>query len=1187
MNARGLAEDDLRQIMDKMLDLKYDAVCLTETWHYRKGPTTLLDHRNNEFTFICYGEHQPTGCTRQRPRQGGVGIILSPFASLHWDGMQRGFGDRIVAARLCFPNKINITIACAYAPHTGYHANIHHNYKNDLAELESCTSFHDHLFVLSDANANIGTDQRRHFPKAMGAHGSKKSNPAGIALLQTMDILGWTVANSQFKKKTKHFETHFSHLHQKWLHLDYLLTRQRDRRLIEDVSATTQWLSTDHKALRCKIRLKKLQPTSSQRFDPKPKINIALLRNDAIAARFTQAFADALRLQPDSSSNYEKLVAANKAASEILRQRTRQRPPWFITHERVMLKAIAKRDHAQQIYNDNPCTSTARARNNARQNVKRVTQKCKESEIVSITSEGNNANPDPWGMAKKLAKAFKQPTKTRIPLMKQPDGSISKTMEESADALKGHFDGVFASNTATDTDAIEELHQYDIDHSLADTPSAKEIQQHIAKMKAGKAPGSDGLTADALKIMMLNPAAKALIIGMIQIFWRTLDVPSEWLQSILRIIPKSGDLSSVKRWRPLCLLQVCSKIVGSIVAARLDKLASKNGTEKQCGFRKGVGTQDGIFNVKQVISKRRELGLDTYSFLLDLVGAFDGVEREMAWLILAKFGAPPHIIELIKALYDGSSLSLNVEGFKVLILSISGMKQGDQLASIIFKIVIQAALSTLHFPPATTPLLFRGRFDGILASRDTDHYDNIANSYWPGAEDIDNDNFLTEDHHVNHVYEFVNQLGLYADDICALFASLADLTAAVNVVNKCLLRFSLRMHYNAVGSTGKSKSVCMWFRTANVENPRELPLPPPIHINSVTIGNTTYPDGEVTFVHKQKYLGTWLTTDGNDNYDVEQRISAAAGIFATNAYILRCKHVTKKTKKLVFLACVVYTLIYGSENHCATSSNIAKMTSFYNNCVRSMLEVSKWRQWKMRATTADLNAMLGVEHLRYYIDQRALRWLGHIQRMKPERLPKRLMYSYIPGVRRPAGGQTKTFNRRMTKMLIDMATTLPPALASPMHKEQDAASDAAASAAAETARLITANNNRDNAATALERELAAAPTAEAALALAPPLPGWTAIYDKRRRTVLYSQGLRSNVRHAMMLYCDAATLQRTATAAAPPLPPAHHPNNPAWRANSTATKTAWMQCSTWTDVANDRNLWKTTVDAYLGSKTYT
>ena len=45
----------------------------------------------------------------------------------------------------------------------------------------------------------------------------------------------------------------------------------------------------------------------------------------------------------------------------------------------------------------------------------------------------------------------------------------------------------------------------------------------------------------------------------------------------------------------------------------------------------------------------------------------------------------------------------------------------------------------------------------------------------------------------------------------------------------------------------------------------------------------------------------------------------------------------------------------------------------------------------------------------------------------------------------------------------------------------------------------------------------------------------------------------------------------------------HYHNNPAWRANTAATRTAWMQCSTWTDVANDRNLWNTTVDAYLGS----
>jgi len=39
-----------------------------------------------------------------------------------------------------------------------------------------------------------------------------------------------------------------------------------------------------------------------------------------------------------------------------------------------------------------------------------------------------------------------------------------------------------------------------------------------------------------------------------------------------------------------------------------------------------------------------------------------------------------------------------------------------------------------------------------------------------------------------------------------------------------------------------------------------------------------------------------------------------------------------------------------------------------------MLRISKWKQWKSRTTTADLLRLMDIHHLRYYIDQRALRW---------------------------------------------------------------------------------------------------------------------------------------------------------------------------------------------------------------------
>ena len=108
--------------------------------------------------------------------------------------------------------------------------------------------------------------------------------------------------------------------------------------------------------------------------------------------------------------------------------------------------------------------------------------------------------------------------------------------------------------------------------------------------------------------------------------------------------------------------------------------------EQQCGFRPGRVTLDASFNVKMAIKKRKEHGCETWLFLLDLVKAFDRVPGELLWQIMERFGYPPKLVGLLKALHERVLVNFEVEGVKKVIESIIGAKQGDLLGPILFNI---------------------------------------------------------------------------------------------------------------------------------------------------------------------------------------------------------------------------------------------------------------------------------------------------------------------------------------------------------------------------------------------------------------------------------------------------------------------------------------------------------------------
>lgn len=72
--------------------------------------------------------------------------------------------------------------------------------------------------------------------------------------------------------------------------------------------------------------------------------------------------------------------------------------------------------------------------------------------------------------------------------------------------------------------------------------------------------------------------------------------------------------------------------------------------------------------------------------------------------------------------------------------------------------------------------------------------------------------------------------------------------------------------------------------------------------------------------------------------------------------------------------------------------------------------------WEHHISTQHLQQELGLASMDTYITRRQLRWLGHVRRMPFERLPRRMLSSWIPSAR-PTGAPRMAYKCAMYKAL--------------------------------------------------------------------------------------------------------------------------------------------------------------------------
>ena len=142
---------------------------------------------------------------------------------------------------------------------------------------------------------------------------------------------------------------------------------------------------------------------------------------------------------------------------------------------------------------------------------------------------------------------------------------------------------------------MEELRrQRPVREELSDPPLDEEIIQATRKAKRGKSPGLNSIPAEFWQALVGSDeelqtdegqAAFSIWREVILQFWRTAECPPDWLTARLKaLFKRKGDRSDLNNWRGIALLDAASKVMGSILAARLTGLLAEIGLEEQNGF---------------------------------------------------------------------------------------------------------------------------------------------------------------------------------------------------------------------------------------------------------------------------------------------------------------------------------------------------------------------------------------------------------------------------------------------------------------------------------------------------------------------------------------------------------------------------------------------------------------------------